>query len=597
MATGKSPGPQPLFIYLLLLHLVALAVITFIAYVASSTRSDCNVSSSSSSTTGIVDTAQKCTLFERISSFLRHNASYIQAIHTHLSQNIVMMALIIYKPFLTAMVWSALASRTLTLENFRRNIDLVHSPGLGYLANYIKKHPPALSFPVIFVVTISILSQLSTFAVSPVYRPHQGPYSTNATIVNGGGIDSTMPTFFDSFDAATPKGVTIGKTLVSGMAVANIGVPTSNTYLDLLPFIPPKSIQAIWDGNVNTVVARSSLDCSSSAATNLTNNNITNLLVPDPSSYFAPNGSVRWANPHPSFVGENLGALGNEPQLVAVYLNGSYMVGSGFVTGNASVIFAAANGTMEGAQLTITSPNPTSRIRSVDVLVCASTTRLEVSTCTIKLGTVTSCNPNPQLVSSSNSSMGGVDMFVQHPGDVAITLAVAPVIAIPYWYNAVPSYDINPDIIMARVLPLPYLTTGETRPPYSIPLSYVQDVLFGQTARFMVQGIISDVGLQTHSQQQIALTATFGTSNPILIYLIMGLGILICSISIVAFKVAGQPSSLDTIHLLSISKSAKLNELLNKCAEDPDLLQNMIAYNEETDQLMAGSEDDTIKIG
>ena len=365
MATGKSPRPHPLFVYLLLLHLAALAVVTFIAYIASITRSGCNVSSnSSSSTTGIVDTTQKCTLFERISSFLQHNASYIQAIHTHLSQNIVMIALLVFRPFLMAMVWSALVSRTLTLKNFRRNIDLVNSPGLGYLTNYIEKHPPPWSFPVIFVITISILSQLSTFAVSPVYRPHYGPYSTDVVIVNGGGIDSTIPTVFDSYDAATPKGVTIGKTLVSGMALANTGVPTSSTYLDLLPFIPPKSIQAIWYGTVNTVVARSSLDCSSAAATNLTNNNITNLLVLDPSSYFAPNGSVRWASPHPSFVGQDLGALGNEPQLVAVYLNGSYVAGSGFVIGNASVIFVAANGTMEGAQLTINSPNPTSRIRS-----------------------------------------------------------------------------------------------------------------------------------------------------------------------------------------------------------------------------------------
>jgi len=272
-------------------------------------------------------------------------------------------------------------------------------------------------------------------------------------------------------------------------------------------------------------------------------------------------------------------------------------VGSGFVTGNASVIFAAANGTMEGAQLTINSPNPTSRIRSIDVLVCTSTTRLEVSTCTIDLGTVTSCNPNPQLVSSSNSSMGGVDMFVQHPGDVAITLAVAPVIAIPYWYNVVPSYDANPDIIAARVLPLPYLTTGETRPPYSIPLSYVRDVLFGQTARFMVQGIVSDVSLQTHSQQQIALIATFGGSNPVLIYLIMGLGILICLIAIVAFEAAGQPSNLDAIRLISISKSAKLTELLNECVEDPELLHNTIAYDGNTDKLVTCSEDDDVKIG
>jgi hypothetical protein len=517
----------------------------------------------------------------------------MQAIHAHLSQNIVTLALLVCKPSLMAMVWSALVSRTLTLQNFQRSIGLANSPGFTYLTNYIKKHPPPLSFPVIFVIVISMLSQISTFAVSPIYRPHLGPYSTNAIVVNGGGVDSTMTTYFDPFSAATPKGVTIGKTLVSGMAVANIGVPTSRTYLDLLPFIPPESIQAIWHGVVNTVVARSSLDCSSSAATDLTNN-ITNLLVLDPSSYFAPNGSVQWASPHPYFAGENLGALGNEPELIAVYLNGSYVVGSGFVTGNASVIFAAANGTMEGAQFTIHSPNPTSRIRSVDVLVCTSTTRLEVSTCTIDLGNVSSCNPNPQLVSSSNNSMGGVDTFVQHPGDVAITLAVAPVIAIPYWYNDVPSYDVNPDIITGRVLPLPYLTTGETRPPYSIPLSYVQDVLFGQTGRLIVQGIVSDVSLQTHSQQQITLIATFGTSNPFFIYLIMGLGILICLIAIVSCEVAGHPSNLDTIRLISISKSAKLTELLNECAENPNLLlHNTIAYDGETDTLVTRSEGDT----
>jgi hypothetical protein len=100
-----------------------------------------------------------------------------------------------------------------------------------------------------------MLSQISTFAVSPIYRPHLGPYSTNAIVVNGGGVDSTMTTYFDPFSAATPKGVTIGKTLVSGMAVANIGVLTSSTYyLDLLPFIPPNSTQAIWHGIINTVI-------------------------------------------------------------------------------------------------------------------------------------------------------------------------------------------------------------------------------------------------------------------------------------------------------------------------------------------------------
>jgi hypothetical protein len=50
--------------------------------------------------------------------------------------------------------------------------------------------------------------------------------------------------------------------------------------------------------------------------------------------------------------------------------------------------------------------------------------------------------------------------------------------------------------------------------------------------------MVSDVSLQTHSRQQIALIATFGTSNPILIFLIMGLAIVICLIAIVSCNVA-----------------------------------------------------------
>ena len=169
-------------------------------------------------------------------------------------------------------------------------------------------------------------------------------------------------------------------------------------------------------------------------------------------------------------------------------------------------------------------------------------------------------------------------------------------IAIPYWYNAVPSYDVNPDIINARVLPVPYLTTNETRPPYSIPLTYVRDVLFGQTARFMVQGIVSDVSLQQRSQQQIVLIATFGTSNPVLIYLIMGLAVLICFVAIASFNVAGQPPDMDAIRLISFSKSAELVEVLKG---DPVLLDNTIAYLRASNKLVTGSENDidTVKIG
>jgi hypothetical protein len=75
----------------------------------------------------------------------------------------------------------------------------------------------------------------------------------------------------------------------------------------------------------------------------------------------------------------------------------------------------------------------------------------------------------------------------------------------------------------------------------------------------------------------------------------MTLGILICLVAIVSAKVADHPSDLDAIRLISISKSAKLTELLSECAELPDLLHNTIAYDRETDRLVTGSE--AVQIG
>src|SRR6267154_2860924 len=112
---------QLFLVYLLVLHLAALALITFIVYVASSTKSNCNLS-----ITGIV-TASKCTIFERISSFIYNRQSYIQSIHTHVCQNIVTLALFVFTPSVLGMVWSGLMGGTLTVKNFRRNIDLVNS--------------------------------------------------------------------------------------------------------------------------------------------------------------------------------------------------------------------------------------------------------------------------------------------------------------------------------------------------------------------------------------------------------------------------------------------------------------------------------------
>ena len=55
-----------------------------------------------------------------------------------------------------------------------------------------------------------------------------------------------------------------------------------------------------------------------------------------------------------------------------------------------SVVFLPANGAIDGAQQTVSSPDPTSLVVSMDVLVCTSTTRLEISMCTNDQGS-TSC--------------------------------------------------------------------------------------------------------------------------------------------------------------------------------------------------------------
>ncbi|KAF8999801.1 hypothetical protein BDQ17DRAFT_1360402 [Cyathus striatus] len=222
------------------------------------------------------------------------------------------------------------------------------------------------------------MSQGFTFMVSPIYQTHKAPFSTQVRIINGGGIDTTVYALFDSWDAPTPRGIIAGQSLISGRALANIGVPLNQSYLDPLVFIPKNSTQAIWYGQIDTVAVRPFLDCDLTAATNLTQAwTLPVLLVNvDPSTFFGANGSVGWAKPHPTFAGLQMGALGNEPSLAVVYLNASSFSGPGFVSGNASVIFFAANGTITGAQQRINTPEPSSRIKFADSLACTSIVRL-----------------------------------------------------------------------------------------------------------------------------------------------------------------------------------------------------------------------------
>jgi hypothetical protein len=95
-------------------------------------------------------------------------------------------------------------------------------------------------------------------------------------------------------------------------------------------------------------------------------------IVSIPPFYFGSNQSVQSASP--LFANLSLGPIPNDPQVATVYLNSIVTTPSGSVEAQMSIIFLAVDGTFEGAQETITSPDPTSQIKFVDVLVCTLTT-------------------------------------------------------------------------------------------------------------------------------------------------------------------------------------------------------------------------------
>ena len=140
---------------------------------------------------------------------------------------------------------------------------------------------------------------------------------------------------------------------------------------------------------IEAVVPRNSLDCGTSAPMGLSNTQ--GIVTVDPTSYFGPIQAMQMSI-YPSFAAKMLGTIMNTPQTTVVYLNSTVTIVPGSMEGPASIIFLAANRTVKDAQERIMSPETTSRIEFMDILVCTSTTRLEICPCTIDMGTVASCN-------------------------------------------------------------------------------------------------------------------------------------------------------------------------------------------------------------
>ncbi|KZP18861.1 hypothetical protein FIBSPDRAFT_956023 [Athelia psychrophila] len=544
------------------LAMLVLAVLTYIAAIASSARSD-------------------CALFNALTPESYSNIA--PSVHIIVIRVIGTLSLLVFRPSLTAMVWSALQTFTgttgkpsLRLGAFQAGVGLSAFPDLISAALYTAESR-TLPLKVTFVLLVSILSLLSPLAVSPIYRPHVGPYPVDATLNVGGGVGPDCPSTYDTYNLV-PGGVSTGRALLGAGILMSIPV-FPNTFNDsVAPFFSMEAMDEIWYAEVDMVVARNTVDCSASAPARL--NSTAPVVALDMPNYFAPKGGFNYT--YPTFLGQNLGAIPNDPQMSAVYLNSTVRVQPGSVAAETSVVFLGANSTLEGAQQTITSPTATARILFVDVLICTSTTTLETSHCVINQGNMTSCTAFVPANASAGKA-GGLDAYISNPVSVAMYLAASPVTAYFSLPFCLPMYLIDNTTAASKVPPMPDLTEAIVAEEFHVPLSYIADVVFAQTAQALVQGMAQRWPVTT--TKSILLIAMFATSRPGLLYVILGLSAA-CAftatlVGTISFRY--HHASLDVTRLLAISRNEQLDHAFARYADlgvsvDDDLLERRIGY-------------------
>jgi hypothetical protein len=214
---------------------------------------------------------------------------------------------------------------------------------------------------------------------------------------------------------------------------------------------------------------------------------------------------------------------------------------------------------LEGAQQRITSPEPTARIKFVDVLVCSTNTTLEISSCSINHGRVTSCVAVPPA-NIQSSGAGDVENYVLYPKSVASVLATSPVTTYYDFGKHIPTYDIiTPEMISAGIPPLSFMSYGVRANEYHIPMSYIKGVLFGQTAQGLVQGMLTNSS--ANATQQMFLSSTFGTSRPALLCIVFVVAFGCALTATLANWSAKQAAPMDLMRILAISRNPELDNV------------------------------------
>ena len=525
---------------------IALVIITVLVALSSYARADCLQSPAVS----IIVGSGKCTPPEKISAFVVHYTSYFQSAHIVLIQGAVTLSLLVFQPALRAMTWTAL-DVPLTLGSLQRAIDLTNSPSITSAAMYVETLRSMPSLEVLFVLLINTLSLFSPLPISAIYRSHNGPYTISANLTVGGGVGPDLSPFLNTSDV-------VGGGLVAGRALINarsiLGTPTPN--VGFAPFVPQNSIPGIWSTQVETAVARLVLDCGPSAPRRMWND--PSSIVTINSTYFSPDLAPEV---EVSFAGQSLGYISNDPHLTAVYINASTTVRPGLIKAQSTVVLLAANGTLDGAQERINSTTPSSRIAHVDVLVCTSTASIAISLCDIERGAFKSCSDvvaNRLPGNASTSPTGGVETYVKNPVATSIALSASPVTACYQLSNRLPMWNyITDDLLASQLPPLSFLSLDiPFAAPYDIPLTYVSNALFWQTAQALVQGMTTV--WPVYQVQPVQLTAIFAASQPVMLIIVTVVVVVCAAIAAFGHKTTKRNDKVDVSTILYLGRTGSL---------------------------------------
>ncbi|KAF9527128.1 hypothetical protein CPB83DRAFT_936364 [Crepidotus variabilis] len=502
----------------------------------------------------------RCTFQSKIASLVYQHGSYFQSIHIIFVQAVAACCLALLKPVLLANEWAKLErSTSYTMATLQAGIELSFSPSLATALLHARASQ-LVSIPTFFVFLIAGLSILSPVAISPIYRPNKSGFPTSGELVVGGGVGPDTSSSFD-LQSIVPSGVVIGRALLGFASSTMLTTPLDTFDVNAAPFLPEDMVQAIWHAKIPTAVAYNTLDCGPSAPNRLVPSE-EDIVSLDVQTYFTESEDVKTVTP--SIAKQTFGFITNDPQISVVYLNSTVTIEPGTVSATTSVVFMAGNGTLEKAQQRITSHLPKSRIKFLDVLVCTSTTKLVISSCTINQGNITDCSPIPlsDLPSHLKSHTGHLETYVNNPPSVAIILAASPVWAYYTLAGRLPTYDtLNSKHVASNIPPLPFLTAQiDDEQEYNVPLSYIKQGIFGPTSQGLVQGMLA-VWTRTN-KTEFDIWATFSISHVPLLYLILGVAS-ICSTAVTLWSTLPASSrhatKIDVARLLAISRNPNLD--------------------------------------